>query len=62
MPNPKIMINTRCWLCRILEDRLDGELATQIESRQEPAYSLEEVKLFLESKSRTRHRKPRKIE
>jgi hypothetical protein len=61
MPKPRSLRKTRLWLGQIEEDRQDYELVTQVVSAGEPIYSLEEVIQRLNDKSRTRHRKPRKI-
>jgi hypothetical protein len=62
MTTSERLFKVQRWLRRIAEDRLDQELATQVMSRNEPMFSIEEVSSILRLTARTRHRKPRKID
>jgi hypothetical protein len=60
MPERKKLSKTQRWLKGLEEDRRDYTLATEVVSRAEPTFSLEQVTATLNTTARTRHRKPRK--
>lgn len=62
MPHMWKLQRTTVLLSKWNADRLDYEAASQVLSRNEPKYSLEEVEKHLFTAARSRHRKPRKIE